>query len=785
MEETECQSFTKAEWENVERVSEGLRALAEGLAADAIGLASGKCTGKPGEGDGGTWVPQRFALHMSGGLGKPVKQSQGGTCKKGRGRASEIKASVEKRIIEADETRLRATRASGELQRRSVLHSDEAFVAGVLRASGERHDAMGEVQKVQAVKYAVGLGAPEEDIKGYAGCERDSDVLLKYVAADTAALDGIPFRRALGSSGYRLFDEQKRICELVIRAVKSRSKVRIRYVTPPSGGKTSLAAPLGAIAQESGKAGTASPAFAIVYACVCNPVRLAVARMLVASQIPFAAWSSGRGVPSFLCYLNGARGKWKAHGLLGPVDALRAMQKLDRRACVHVCDLSSSAEVLAAFEALGLACVLFIDEPTAGAEQESSAATLGYARLFVSLPAICIVASATLPSFRDLGIEENESAVTVEATYNAVTCTAYAGGACVLPVELLCRQNAKPGCSGSLLRKRYYSPTALLAMKDAVPGLVTAPIADHVSCQKLGISWEDYWVSASAAERSGSPARVGGRALCGRDAHEYPGLTFVCVTDPIAALVEHCAVLETGDLSNRDLLLHLLKRYRSETVLYNDRVERIRKESAPAGAREGKRREAHDPSALAREIQDVRPPRLEWPTGCLVNSPEHWRRFHGDTAAGKDAQPRRAPDVDIDLLERCDADLGAALLCGCAVMTTPPPDADYAVEVLRLAEGKECLSFVFGDTQSVYGLDIPIDRVIVDLPRQSPSFLAQLAGRAGRMGKGTKAEVLFPDLESASMAVCGGTESSDVEGARLNSAICALAGSPCVASRRT
>ena len=52
-------------------------------------------------------------------------------------------------------------------------------------------------------------------------------------------------------------------------------------------------------------------------------------------------------------------------------------------------------------------------------------------------------------------------------------------------------------------------------------------------------------------------------------------------------------------------------------------------------------------------------------------------------------------------------------------------------------------SFVLGGRELLYGLNLPVDRVVLDLELRRRDEAVQACGRAGRAGRACRAEVVF------------------------------------------
>ena len=140
-----------------------------------------------------------------------------------------------------------------------------------------------------------------------------------------------------------------------------------------------------------------------------------------------------------------------------------------------------------------------------------------------------------------------------------------------------------------------------------------------------------------------------------------------------------------------------------------------------------------------------------WPAKACVNTREHVSRFSASLAPHF---YKTVPYVEDDILHSSNIDLVESLLCGIAILESPNMDASYAIASLDMAEAI-AFSYVCAGRSMIYGVNIPSDRVIVDLTIDNctPAILKQALGRAGRTGKFTRSEAVFTHLDVLRMAL--------------------------------
>jgi hypothetical protein len=80
-------------------------------------------------------------------------------------------------------------------------------------------------------------------------------------------------------------------------------------------------------------------------------------------------------------------------------------------------------------------------------------------------------------------------------------------------------------------------------------------------------------------------------------------------------------------------------------------------------------------------------------------------------------------------------------------------DALFEITMQSLAEEARG-TFVCAGRQMIYGVNLPVDRVLVDLEVDSYDEMKQVCGRAGRTGRAARAEIVFCRSEALKLAMC-------------------------------
>jgi len=611
--------------------------------------------------------------------------------------------------------------------------------------------------------------------------------LLELVAAREQLLVAPSF--CPGRGGLQLYPEQREVAAAVLDCLRSRQALLIggdrmspptlpalllRFCTPPSTGKSSAAAYIGAVFEqfrrtEVAKAprsgGRLDPTY-ILYECYSESVRFDVAKTCVAAGVPFAILTSCLACPSFACYHGRAPKKSGAP----PVDceerllySLKLMDSCDIRPAVLVADPDSAIKFLrlrSSLQQRSLGDVLLFDEPTAGVSEAISEAHAG---IMAAAPALTVLMSATLPPFEafpdtvaHLGVQHGSSLRCVDVRSNRIVspCTVVDAQGDVFGPHRLFAGGCGRLCDLAeqyLHLLRLFSPRAVAQL---VADASAASPASAAEVEALSVadacSFAAIRRAAMRVLRACDPdlclatnlstyATPTLRTLCTTGSHLLPGTSILLSEDEDAARQEALMPLLAG--SER-----LAKRIQAHAAEL-ERLSRLRLHEGP-GRRASKEKESQLDRMRAEDAlrSDYAPPPL-WPSRLCVNSLEHLGTF----AKGKPfdaALTRAVPHVPEDVLETSCEELVEGLLCGLCSLNSTSGDQTLTLASQTMAEGQS-FSFLSGGRSAIFGINLPCDRVVLLLraDRTSPESIVQCLGRCGRTGKFTKSEVLFGSVE--------------------------------------
>lgn len=427
---TAVRALTAKEWAQVEDVSTSVRAVGQVMSTEAERIAGGLPPPEP--------APLAFSIERFHELRAPPSKAiappsgGGGKAKKANNasRRGDILRQQELKLITQDRERIAAAASCSTAPRLEAFAGrTEAFVVAALAwASGKRTCPLDAAVSLHRVEIMLESRCPNETVEvrkelhkviNDLGCRKGGLRSLIDLAIEREEVLSSPSFVAPGHLS--LYPEQREVAAIVANAVKPNSSLvcLVRYVTPPSGGKSSAAALFGAVVQqargEASRRGILGPV--LVYACFSNAVRVEVSKTLIAASVPFGMMTSGVVSLSYRCYDGKPKRRKKALDDSGDGSlserirtSLSKAASCDRPPAVFVCDLES---------ALGLVSLpdrnddpLVVDEPTAGVEEEGNNTSSDErvnlcAALLAASPRCTILMSATVPDFEEMPLLVN------------------------------------------------------------------------------------------------------------------------------------------------------------------------------------------------------------------------------------------------------------------------------------------------------------------------------------------------------------------------------------------
>jgi len=558
-----------------------------------------------------------------------------------------------------------------------------------------------------------------------------------------------------------LHSDQREFVAALLTACHSDAPLLLRYQTPPSGGKTSTVALLGACLQGQQRRH-------IIYACYSRQVRVDVGKHCLATCTPFAVVVQGIASPHNSCY-HGRPPKQKEPP---PIEAAKRVQwtlKLcrgcDRFPTVLICDLPSALLLLQQ----GCDYVLLFDEPTADVAPGMQA---DVRRLLRCCPAITALMSAGVPDFTAMPsfVEHYQRRhagrlQTVACDRLPMSVTALDAQERVWAPHHLGVEAETIAADGHLLR--FYSPRVLLTLVEAGAELAFEDLLSYGAVRAACLRALRVGTAAVEPPSSDAPA-LKLEDFCSKGAWRLPGASLV-ILDDVGQFLE--AALPPN-LANVPSLRRLLKA-EGQLQKVAERSQELETRRAEASS---KKLSKEDREARREELPRSQTwagggePAELWPTVCVVNSLEHLTKHAPTNAKAFPSKWLRAALPLPSLVRQTTAEtVIEAALCG-VLPFGGLGDAQYEAAAQTVAEqARE--SFVVADVQLIYGLNLPFERVVVACRPLHYLDMKQLVGRAGRTGRLAKAEALFLDAATLRAAMVPPTDASMLEASAANFAV--------------
>ena len=631
-----------------------------------------------------------------------------------------------------------------------------AFRLWARARSGDAPDKVASCLNLRAVleEYAEVASDLEGDADAVSG-RFSFRALLEAVAERESLLVAPKFT----SAAMRLYPEQRQVAEAVLGCLRQRAAgeerraLLLRYCTPPSTGKSSAAAYIGAMFAKFRRLHGKAPHGYVIYECYSESVRLDVAKSCVAACVPFAIFSNCVACPAYMCY-HGRAPKKAPHGPSREErleHSLKALDGCDIRPAVLVADPASTIFFLERRRGLpGLGDVLLFDEPTGSV---SEAVTSAHASILLRAPAVTVLMGATCPplesfpgSVERLSSEFDVRLAEVCSSRIASPCTVVdAEGRAYAPHRLF------QGACGELRAllgahlhlKRLYSPRAVLQLVEDLTEPAALSFVDSCAARRACSFEQIRQVALEALALCPASLRLGVacedyalpcvESTCTSGAHRLAGTSVFLAEEPDLLLEAALPrLLEGAERLSRRLQMQAAQELRLSRV-------RVHEEKQKGKERDSRLARLQAQGALESSFE--RAPL--WPAELCVNSPEHRARFaRGVPFDG--ALSRAVPLLPEPILRSSCEALVEGLLCGVCALQSRRGDSSLTIASHALAETNS-FSYICGGRGAVFGVNLSCDRVVLLLEAGATSaeVLVQCLGRCGRTGKFTKSEVLF------------------------------------------
>ena len=503
----------------------------------------------------------------------------------------------------------------------------------------------------------------------------------------------------------------------------------------------------------------------LIFACTVEVVRREVCRMAYFTKIPFAIAVLENGIVKIINNFN---------------------CKKDENRILIVADLDTTYGLLSKNSNY----ILFLDEPTVGADMPNNPVTKAVAKILLSCPNITILSSATLPTESELSpildhfnIDENRREITtIYSKESMIGCEIINfDGNTFTPHEnckniselkyVILQLKTKPFIDRLYtapivykLRKRMlefgleniidleicFSNTESLSQNNiqriAIELLekivetnnniliekICKPLDDIIISEDFNQEDDEInpseiiWEEQTTIETGQNDKNFDLNKIFTEHAYKFAGPCLVVVNDPIKFAWEKSQVL----LGQCDTASKIINKYNlnlSKFTISLDKMKLIKNED--------------ERSKKTQEIEEHNKPMLLFPNYLRVNTLDHLKKFASQKLKTIDKQLLQNPFP----LETLPLELGVPdwimtlLFAGIGIYA--PSNSiltdNYNETILSLATDGQ-LSFLISDDSICYGANYPFLHVVIDdemSERHSILSIFQLAGRAGRVGQ--------------------------------------------------
>lgn len=517
----------------------------------------------------------------------------------------------------------------------------------------------------------------------------------------------------------------------IVNEVKKHSSGLFFYSSMIGGGKTTSVIAMATYVRKLRETNKQYKDLQIIFTCSVEPVRYDVCHLAYNVHIPFGIGVNGeeRIINNYKC-------------------------KSDSDRILIVSDIEKTIELLSKSQNY----ILFVDEPTVGADQPDNPTTRSIMNIIYLAPPKTILCSATLPQPKEIpNIVKHFTdkhkcpVIQVCSKDSMIGCEMINNNGLILTPHNNCKtvdelsqivENLK---TKSFIDRLYTAPIIFKLYKqltdngiDDIPKLetyfdnttnltqrsiqnVAIQLLEHVVGKNDDKLVENICVPMDKFEDC-LPYTVDD--IFTKDAHKYMGGCLVVVDNPVKFAYEKSKKL----LENVPSTSSIIGKYQTELVNFNlafNKLNSIKDED------EKNKRE--------QEVSDRFKPSIQFPENLKINTSKHYKYFVPESKR-----------IDIELipnlfdLDTVPLDLNVPdwiiLLLFTGVGIYSPNNKllhkKYHDHVLKMASEGE-LAFLISDVSISYGANYPFTHVVIDddiSKKHSIGTLFQLAGRSGRVG---------------------------------------------------
>nr|QBK88834.1 MAG: helicase [Mimivirus LCMiAC01] len=544
----------------------------------------------------------------------------------------------------------------------------------------------------------------------------------------------------------------------LMETVKKNNRFLCRYNVMIGSGKTTISMALAKYVNEIRvlqKAGGTESKLQLIFSCSIDPVRQQVCMMAYNAGIPFGISVIEDDIVKVINNYN---------------------CRNDKERLLIVADLNSTIGLLKKSKDY----ILFLDEPTVGADEENHPITKAITNIIFIAPNKTILSSATLPNLEEM----NNMLKYCPGTYSNIMIIDIYSGDALIGCEMI-----KKNGTTITPHNNCKSKDALmhiihqLKTKAFIGRLYTAPIVYRLRQRMIEcgvenvINLESHFSDISMISQSKIQVLAVKllemlfdyddtiiEQICKEDdttnkleqydfnkmfttqAHRYIGHCLVTVSNPLEFAAQYSKEL----LVDCPTAEKLIKKYNSDMSLYDNGLKRLDVDIKNKIER----------SQMQQEMEEIKRPHIQFPEELRINSIHHIKKYAPDFYNdNNDNNIDKQLIPNLKVLE--DYPLGlnvpdwVMLLLFAGVGIYDPNNRifnkTYTETVLNMASDGQ-LSFMISTDDICYGANYPFSHVVItdDIAKKhSINTIFQLAGRAGRVGRSWVAYVHVGDETAA------------------------------------
>jgi len=289
--------------------------------------------------------------------------------------------------------------SNGNIKKKKIL-----FVFGIIIASEKFIDSVADFEGASLLNPQLTSKISQQFVEDFKIVLNEMKILFRF--------DGMlcfynapqlifytDFDSAIPKKGIRPYEYQEKLTKIVFDALKDQNKSHIVTLRPMTGtGKTSSVVSIAKTIQQYNTTADPEDKQILLFCCNQRSVLNQAAQWLFNSQIPFAT-----------AFNDKERGLRIINNWNCKTD--------DKRVAIVLSP--DAAETLLTMNDTNTKYVLFLDEPTIGADTKSSAARMNV-KLMMKLPKISILSSATLPAELYPWLKENHEIMNGETVFHDI-----------------------------------------------------------------------------------------------------------------------------------------------------------------------------------------------------------------------------------------------------------------------------------------------------------------------------------------------------------------------------